>query len=104
MAGNGRANPARSGNSSDSLPAIYHLPFTIHRLEEPNLNFTAYEDNFAAENLPARELWPDLINLEKLGYPERLNCARDLLDDAVSEGFGDKVVLYSHLGNWTYGH
>ena len=68
------------------------------------MNTTANQDHFAADNLPARELWPDLINLEKLGYPDRLNCARDLLDDAVSEGFGDKVVLYSHSGNWTYGH
>jgi 2-aminobenzoate-CoA ligase len=66
------------------------------------LNYTAYQDTFAADNLPARALWPDLINLDKLGYPERLNCAKDLLDDAVAEGFGEKVVLYSPSENWTY--
>lgn len=64
---------------------------------------SVYTDRFAADNLPARELWPDLINLDKLGYPDRINCAKDLLDDAVSEGFGDKVLLYSPSGNWTYG-
>lgn len=63
---------------------------------------SAYVDTFAAQNLPPRELWPDLINLDKLGYPERLNCARDLLDNAVREGFGDKVAIYSSAENWTY--
>ena len=29
-------------------------------------------DTFARDNLPPRELWPDLINLDKLGYRERL--------------------------------
>ena len=63
---------------------------------------TAYEDTFGADNLPRRELWPDLINLDKLAYPERLNCARYLLDNAVDEGFGDKILIYSPSGNWTY--
>jgi 2-aminobenzoate-CoA ligase len=63
---------------------------------------SAYTDTFAADNLPPRELWPDLINLDKLGYPERLNCAVELLDTAVADGFGDKILLYSPNGNWTY--
>ncbi|MEA2554235.1 MAG: 2-aminobenzoate-CoA ligase, partial [Fimbriimonadaceae bacterium] len=38
---------------------------------------SAYTDTFAADNLPPRELWPTLINLDKLGYPEQLNCASE---------------------------
>lgn len=64
---------------------------------------SAYTDTFAADHLPSRDLWPDLINLDKLGYPERLNCAQVLLDEAVNDGFGDKVLIYSPGGNWTYG-
>jgi 2-aminobenzoate-CoA ligase len=63
---------------------------------------TGYQDTFARDNLPPRELWPDLTNLESLGYPERLNCAVELLDHAVEEGYGDKVCIYTPSGNWTY--
>lgn len=63
---------------------------------------TAYTDTFAADHLPPRDQWPDLINLDKLGYPDKLNCAAVLLDDAVQDGYGDKVLIYSPSGNWTY--
>jgi len=66
------------------------------------MGHSAYVDTFAADNLPARELWPDLINLDKLGYPDRLNCASELLDTAVRDGFGDKILIYSPERNWTY--
>ena len=63
---------------------------------------TAYQDTFAADHLPPRELWPDLINLDQLGYPEQLNCAAELLDHAVAEGDGDRVVLRTPTEAWTY--
>jgi 2-aminobenzoate-CoA ligase len=63
---------------------------------------TSYQDTFAANHLPSRDLWPDLINLDKLNYPETLNCAEELLDTAVRDGYGDKVLIYSPSGNWTY--
>ncbi len=63
---------------------------------------TAYQDTFAAEHLPPRELWPHFINLEPLGYPARLNCAEELLDRAVAEGDGERIVLRAPDGDWTY--
>ena len=63
---------------------------------------TAYQDTFAADHLPPRELWPDLINLDQLGYPEQLNCAAELLDHAVAEGDGDRVVIRTPTEAWTY--
>jgi 2-aminobenzoate-CoA ligase len=63
---------------------------------------SAYTDTFAADHLPPKDQWPDLINLDKLGYPGQLNCAEVLLDEAVAEGYGDKVLIYTPDGNWTY--
>ncbi len=42
------------------------------------------------------------INLDQLGYPDRLNCATELLDRAVDDGYGDKVCLHTPSENWTY--
>jgi 2-aminobenzoate-CoA ligase len=63
---------------------------------------TGYIDSFARDNLPARELWPELINLDMLGYPDWLNCAEELLDRAVEEGFGDKAAIRAPGISWTY--
>jgi 2-aminobenzoate-CoA ligase len=66
---------------------------------------TAHLDHFAADHLPPRDQWPDLINLDRLGYPAQLNCAAELLDRAVAEGDGDRVVLRAPGGvAWTYRH
>jgi 2-aminobenzoate-CoA ligase len=65
--------------------------------------YTAHEDTFARDHLPARELWPELIfELPELQYPERLNCASVLLDAAVAAGHGDRIALRWAAGHWTY--
>lgn len=65
---------------------------------------TAHLDTFAADHLPPREDWPEFIfRLPELQYPERLNCATALIDDAVHEGFGDKVAVYSDESGLSYG-
>ena len=46
---------------------------------------TAHLDLFVQQHLPAQEELPDFINLENFDYPEILNCATPLLDDAVKE-------------------
>ena len=58
---------------------------------------TAHLDTFARDNLPPRELWPEFsFDLPELQYPERLNCATELLDRAVERGLGDKArVLHA---------
>jgi 2-aminobenzoate-CoA ligase len=65
-------------------------------------DYTAHVDTFARDNLPPREAWPDFINLEQLGYGPRLNCAVELLDRAIDEGDGDRVVLRAPGLEWTY--
>jgi 2-aminobenzoate-CoA ligase len=65
--------------------------------------YTAHLDTFARDNLPPRELWPAFsFDLPELQYPERLNCAVELLDRAVERGLGDKAVFYTPTERWTY--
>ena len=65
---------------------------------------TAHIDTFARDNLPPRVLWPEFsFDLPELHYAERLNCATELLDRAVSRGLGDRPVFYTHSERWTYG-
>ena len=63
---------------------------------------TAHLDLFVQKHLPAQEELPDFINLENFDYPEILNCATPLLDDAVKEGYGSKEVVLMNEGSWTY--
>jgi len=59
-------------------------------------------DDFARRNLPLAHLWPEIINLERFGYPERLNCAAALLDSAVAEGYGERSCLRCVDIDWSY--
>ncbi|MFN8723616.1 MAG: AMP-binding protein [Rhodospirillales bacterium] len=65
---------------------------------------TAHVDTFARDRLPPRELWPQMIfDLPALRFPERLNCAVELLDAAVAKGWGDRPCLRTPDGAvWTY--
>jgi len=42
------------------------------------------------------------FDLPELEYPHSLNCATVLLDEAVAEGHGDRVALYSTSETWSY--
>ena len=45
------------------------------------MRYTAHLDTFARDNLPPRHLWPEfLFELPELQYPQRMNCATELLD------------------------
>ncbi len=64
---------------------------------------TAHVDSFAADNLPARDQWPDFVfDLPALQYPARINCAVELLDRVIASGCGDKPALRSRQDTWTY--
>jgi 2-aminobenzoate-CoA ligase len=64
---------------------------------------TAHADTFAQDHLPPIEEWPALtFQLPELQYPPNLNIARVLVDDAISEGFGDKVALLQGQTTWSY--
>ena len=64
---------------------------------------TAHLDTFARDNLPPRELWPSFsFDRPELQYPDRLNSAALLLDDAVERGLGERPVLITANQRWTY--
>src|SRR5688572_30275860 len=60
-------------------------------------------DTFAKDRLPPGDQWPRLhFDLPELVYPDRLNCATVLLDDAVAEGHGDRPAILAEAGTITY--
>lgn len=64
---------------------------------------TAYVDTFASDNLPPREQWPEfLFDLPGLRYPERINCAVELLDRMVEAGCADRPAIHGYSEMWTY--
>ncbi|MFI7502389.1 AMP-binding protein [Streptomyces sp. NPDC049687] len=66
------------------------------------MNVSAHVDTFARDHLPPPDQWPDLrFDLPELGYPDRVNCAAELLDHAGSPG---RPVFHTPSGPaWTYG-
>jgi 2-aminobenzoate-CoA ligase len=68
------------------------------------LDPSAHSDSFARDNLPPRELWPemDYAALPELAYPKRLNAAVELLDRMVERGFGGNPCIRWPGGVWTY--
>lgn len=64
----------------------------------------AHVDTFCRDRLPPAEQWPELsFELPELRYPERLNCAVRLLDDAVTRWGADRRCLVTPDEEWTYG-
>jgi 2-aminobenzoate-CoA ligase len=68
------------------------------------VTYTSHVDTFARDHLPPRDQWPDLIfDLPELRYPERLNCAVELLDRALERGWGERTAILTPGGlRWTY--
>jgi 2-aminobenzoate-CoA ligase len=64
---------------------------------------SAHLDPFARDNLPPRAQWPDfLFDLPELKYPDRMNCAVELLDRWVASGEGDRPCLISPTESLSY--
>lgn len=59
----------------------------------PPLHPSAHLDLWPRQQLPPTEDWPTLLLDPPYGYPERLNAATRLLDDAIAEGHGDRIAL-----------
>ncbi|MEG0920256.1 MAG: AMP-binding protein [Comamonas sp.] len=67
------------------------------------MSYTAHTDTFAADNLPPVALQPEFIfELPELQFPERLNCAVELLDKHVEQGRGDRLCIQAEGVRWTY--
>ncbi len=64
---------------------------------------SAHRDTFARDNLPPRELWPELTaRVPEAQYPAQLNCAEALLDGAIAQGWGARTAIVFPGGSWTY--
>ena len=64
---------------------------------------SAHVDTFAKDRLPPAELQPEyLFTLPALQFPARLNCATELLDNAISKGWGDRPCIQAPGVHWTY--
>ena len=64
---------------------------------------SAHVDSYVTDHLPDEADWPDLIfELPELQYPDQLNAAGRLIDDAIAEGHGRRTVIYCSAGNWSY--
>lgn len=64
---------------------------------------SAHVDTFAADNLPPRSLWPDLLlDRPEYRYPERLNCVAALLDAWALSPSRDDPCLLSRDGTLSY--
>ncbi|MFD9550605.1 AMP-binding protein [Nocardia salmonicida] len=65
---------------------------------------TAHIDTFCRDNLPPVSAQPTFrFDLPDLHYPDRINCATALLDDAVRTWGPDRRALVTPTEQWTYG-
>src|SRR5215471_6416590 len=68
------------------------------------LSPSAHTDTFCRDNLPPRDLWPELrFDLPELRYPDRLNCAQALLDVTIARYGAFRSALRTPTETWTYG-
>ena len=60
-------------------------------------------DSFARDNLPPVAEWPELVfTLPELRYPERMNCAAELVDGHLASGRGERVAVVAPGLRWSY--
>ncbi len=68
------------------------------------LSPSAHADTFCRDNLPPPQQWPEFtFSLPGLRYPDRLNCAEELLDTTIKRHGADRPCVLSPSGDWTYG-
>jgi 2-aminobenzoate-CoA ligase len=67
---------------------------------------SAHTDTFCSDHMPPRALWPvtDWTGVPELKYPDRMNCASELLLGALEADKGDRTVFRFPGGSWTYEH
>jgi 2-aminobenzoate-CoA ligase len=70
---------------------------------EAGMTRSAHLDTFARDHLPPPEQWPEfLFELPELQFPERMNCAWNLLDRWVEGGQGDRLCVQGAGIRWSY--
>ena len=69
---------------------------------EPS-SYSAHVDTFCADHMPTPEQLPVIFrDLPDYRYPERINCASELLDTRVAAGEGERIAFLSESGSWSY--
>ena len=70
-----------------------------------SLSPSAHVDTFTRDNLPPVDQWPDLVfDLPELQYPDRLNCAEELLGGSIARFGPNRPCLRDASGTvWSYG-
>ncbi len=88
-----------------SNPAVSYTQTTKGQVHVMPRSLSAHIDTFCRDNLPAEGEWPELLfDLPVLQYPERLNCAAELLDKVAERMGSDRPCLLVPGGHaWTYG-
>jgi 2-aminobenzoate-CoA ligase len=71
-------------------------------VSRPALHPSAHVDTFARDHLPPAEEWPVLRLESPYAYPERLNVADRLLDDAIRDGHGNRPLLLTPTPDGTW--
>jgi 2-aminobenzoate-CoA ligase len=67
------------------------------------LSSSAHVDTFCRDRLPPEETWPRLLfDLPELQYPDRLNCAAELVDGTIARFGGDRPCLVTAAETWSY--
>ena len=66
---------------------------------------TAHVDTFCRDHLPPAHQWPEMaFDLPDLQYPDRINCAVELLDAVIARLGPDRPCLLTPAGDrWSYG-
>ena len=68
------------------------------------LSPSAHLDTFCRDRLPPPDQWPEFrFDLPELDYPERINCAAELLDATAARDGADRPCLLSPTETWSYG-
>jgi len=68
------------------------------------LSPSAHLDTFCRDRLPPQDQWPEFrFTLPELNYPDRLNCAAELLEETAARVGHGRACLSSPAGTWTYG-
>ncbi|WP_116247242.1 benzoate-CoA ligase family protein [Nocardiopsis sp. FIRDI 009] len=70
----------------------------------PTLSPTGHVDTFTRDHLPPPEQWPELVlDPPAPRYPDRLNCAEELLDGTIAAHGADRPCLVGEDETLTYG-
>jgi 2-aminobenzoate-CoA ligase len=68
------------------------------------LSPSCHVDSFCRDSLPPADQWPELeFTLPALHYPDRLNCADELLDKAIAARGASRPCLLAPDEQWSYG-